>query len=107
MTAPKLKFNWSVLDRETIFSFMYSLAPDVVNQKLSITDFHKKITNHLKLYFYLLNSMFYDFFRKVHVFFNFVSLLIMQRRNFIKATATAGSLAVLAPSVALAQQQAH
>jgi flagellar hook protein FlgE len=27
---------------------MHSLAPEVVNQKLSITDFHKKITNHLK-----------------------------------------------------------
>ena len=48
MTTPKVKFNWSTLDRETIASFMLSLAPEVVNTELSIAAFHKKITNHLK-----------------------------------------------------------
>lgn len=48
MATPKVKFNWSILDRGTIFSFMHSLAPEIVNQELSIAEFHKKITNHLK-----------------------------------------------------------
>lgn len=48
MPTPKVKFNWSILDRESITSFMLSLAPEVVNVELSIVEFHKKITNHLK-----------------------------------------------------------
>ena len=36
MATPKVKFNWSILDRGTIFSFMYSLAPEIVNQELTV-----------------------------------------------------------------------
>lgn len=48
MPTAQVKFNWSTLDRETIASFMLSLAPELVKQELSISDFHKKVTNHLK-----------------------------------------------------------
>lgn len=48
MTTPKVKFNWSTLDRETIASFMLSLAPELVNVELTIAQFHSKLTNHLK-----------------------------------------------------------
>lgn len=47
-SMPKVTFDWSTLDRETIASFMLSLAPEVVKQNLTIDQFHKKITNHLK-----------------------------------------------------------
>lgn len=48
MPAPKVKFNWSTLDRETIASFMLSLAPEIATKKLSIQQFHSKITKHIK-----------------------------------------------------------
>jgi hypothetical protein len=48
MTTPRVKFNWSMLDRETIAGFMYSLAPELVGQQLTVAKFHSKITNHLK-----------------------------------------------------------
>jgi hypothetical protein len=48
MTTPRVRFNWSMLDRETIASFMYSLSPELVGQQLTIAKFHSKITNHLK-----------------------------------------------------------
>ena len=48
MPTPKVKFNWSILDRESIVSFMLALAPEVVNTELSVAAFHKKVTNHLK-----------------------------------------------------------
>jgi hypothetical protein len=44
----KLKFNWYTLDRETISSFLLALAPELVNNKLTVPQFHLKITNHLK-----------------------------------------------------------
>ena len=48
MTTPRVRFNWSMLDRETIASFMYSLAPELVGQQLTIEKFHSKVANHLK-----------------------------------------------------------
>ena len=48
MATPKTKFNWALLDRETIASFVLSLAPELVNRPLTIEQFHKKITTHLK-----------------------------------------------------------
>jgi hypothetical protein len=48
MPTPKVKFNWSTLDRGTIISFMLSLAPTIVNNNLTMAQFHNKITNHLK-----------------------------------------------------------
>ena len=48
MTTPRVKFNWSKLDRETIAGFVRSLAPEVVGVELTIAQFHSKLTNHLK-----------------------------------------------------------
>jgi hypothetical protein len=48
MTTPRVKFNWSKLDRATIASFVRSLAPEVVGVELTIAQFHSKLTNHLK-----------------------------------------------------------
>lgn len=48
MSTLKVKFNWSVLDRETIASFIQPLATDLVNADLTIAQFHSKLTNHLK-----------------------------------------------------------
>ena len=48
MQKPKLKFNWAMLDRETISSFVRSIAPEIVNTTLTIAQFHSKLTNHLK-----------------------------------------------------------
>lgn len=48
MAAPKVKFNWASLDRETIVSFMMVLAPEIVKKNLTIPQFHNKVTGHLK-----------------------------------------------------------
>lgn len=48
MPTPNVKFNWSTLDRETIASFMLSIAPEIAGQTLTISQFHNKVTNHLK-----------------------------------------------------------
>lgn len=42
------KFDWSVLDRYGIATYVWLLAPDIIGQKIKITDFHKKVTNFLK-----------------------------------------------------------
>jgi len=48
MTTPRVKFNWSLLDRETIAGFVQSLATELVNVDLTIAQFHYRLTNHLK-----------------------------------------------------------
>lgn len=48
MLAPKVKFNWSILDRKTISSFVLSLASEIVNNNITIDQFHSKLTSHLK-----------------------------------------------------------
>lgn len=44
----KTKFNWSLLDRESIASFLLAQAPILANQQISVSDFHKIITRELK-----------------------------------------------------------
>ena len=41
-------FDWSLLNRYSIAEFLYTLAPEIVNQPLSIVQFHTKITKLLK-----------------------------------------------------------
>lgn len=48
MAIPRVKFDWSTLDRGTIASFMLSLAPELVNVSLTVTQFQSKLTSHLK-----------------------------------------------------------
>lgn len=42
------KFDWSILDRNNIIDYMMIIEDDLVNKELSITAFHRKISNHLK-----------------------------------------------------------
>lgn len=48
MPTPRVKFNWSTLDRETIADFVLLLAPQLVKVEVSISQFHSILTNHLK-----------------------------------------------------------
>lgn len=48
MPTPRMKFDWSSIDREYIAAFMFKLAPSVVKKELTIEQFHNKITTHLK-----------------------------------------------------------
>lgn len=48
MTASKVKFNWSLLDRETIANYVMMLLPSLVGKPISVDFFHSKITRHLK-----------------------------------------------------------
>ena len=48
MSRANSQFNWSLLDRSGIISFLMSIAPEVVGKELTIDQFHKKITTHIK-----------------------------------------------------------
>jgi len=41
-------FNWSLLDRKDLIKFLYLIHPEVSNQKISVSKFHKIIAAHLK-----------------------------------------------------------
>lgn len=41
-------FDWSLLTRHTVSGLLYTLEPEVVKQKITVSEFHKKITNLLK-----------------------------------------------------------
>ena len=45
------KANWSALDRDTLYSYFYSLGQRVIGKKLTPEQIHKKISKHLKLAF--------------------------------------------------------
>ena len=40
--------NWSALDRESLYSYFYSLNARVVGKKLTHTQIHRLISNHIK-----------------------------------------------------------
>ena len=48
MSKAKSQFNWSLLDRKGIIKFIMSIAPELVGKELTIDQFHKKITAHIK-----------------------------------------------------------
>jgi hypothetical protein len=41
-------FNWSLLDRDTLYSMLYSLKPEIVDKRLPIGDIVRKISKHVK-----------------------------------------------------------
>jgi len=43
-------YNWSEWDKETIIDMVYMSKNLLVNQTLSIPEFHKRLTNHIKLW---------------------------------------------------------
>jgi hypothetical protein len=41
-------FNWSLLDRDTLYSMLYNLKPEIVDKRLPIGDVVRKISKHVK-----------------------------------------------------------
>lgn len=53
-------FNWSQLDRQTLFNITYELQDRLVGQKLSVKKFHDTVIRHLKYYFPIKGSRQHD-----------------------------------------------
>jgi len=41
-------FNWSLLDRSNLYSMLYSAGAAIVGKKMSIDDFHRYLSSHVK-----------------------------------------------------------
>ena len=41
-------FNWSLLDRDTLYSMLYELKPEIVDRRLSIGEITKLMSKHIK-----------------------------------------------------------
>jgi hypothetical protein len=50
MGASRSKFDWSILDRQSLIDYFYSLYPEICDQKLSVDKIHAKISRHIKKY---------------------------------------------------------
>jgi hypothetical protein len=50
MAASGSKFDWSSLDRDGLAAYLWLLAPEIVNKRTPIDQFHKLISKHLKNY---------------------------------------------------------
>lgn len=48
MTYSTIWFDWSSLNRDSIARVVYTLAPEIVNQSVTVDQFHKKVTKLLK-----------------------------------------------------------
>ena len=48
MTYYRVKFDWSLLDRVRIIEYIRLIEPEIVKTPLTITQFHNKITSHIK-----------------------------------------------------------
>ena len=43
-------FNWSELDRNTLYSMLYSLKPEIVDRRLPIGEITRQLSKHIKAY---------------------------------------------------------
>ena len=41
-------FNWSALDRNTLYSMLYSLKPEIVGRRLPISEITRQLSTHIK-----------------------------------------------------------
>jgi hypothetical protein len=41
-------FNWSQLDRDNLYSMLYSTGRDIVGQKITVKSLHKQLGSHIK-----------------------------------------------------------
>jgi len=41
-------FNWSILDRDTLYSMLYSLKPEIVDKRLPIGEIIRRLSKHIK-----------------------------------------------------------
>ena len=44
-------FNWSVLDRDMLYSMLYQLKPEIVDKRLPIGEITKLMSKHIKAHF--------------------------------------------------------
>lgn len=47
---PRKQFNWSMLDRNMLYSMFYSLGKDIVGKPISVNNLQKKLSKHIKQY---------------------------------------------------------
>jgi hypothetical protein len=48
--AGRFDFDWSLLDRQGLAGFIWALSPKIVNQRLTVDQFHGTLYRHLKKY---------------------------------------------------------
>jgi len=48
--ASRYSFDWSSLDRQTLFDSMYSINDKIVNKSLRISRFHSLVSQHIKTF---------------------------------------------------------
>jgi len=60
MAARKPKFDWSLLDRYSLYEYFQQLKPVIVGQKLTISEFHKILKTHITKQLPLRVSKHYD-----------------------------------------------
>ena len=46
--ASRAKFDWSILDRKSLIEYFWSLYPEVIEQELTVAQFHSKLSRHIK-----------------------------------------------------------
>jgi hypothetical protein len=48
MALKRSKFDWSLLDRKGLIRFFYSIYPELCEKRISIPQFHKILSRHIK-----------------------------------------------------------
>lgn len=48
MAGRKKVFDWSILDRQSLADYFWSIYPEITNQEISIAKFHKILSTHIK-----------------------------------------------------------
>ena len=61
MPIRKPKFDWSLLDKYSLYAYFRELAPELINQPLTPTQFHHIVSKHVKKYLPVRISKQYDF----------------------------------------------
>ena len=48
MSSKYQKFDWSILDRRGLYEYFLLLSPEIINQEITITKFHRLLSTHIK-----------------------------------------------------------
>lgn len=60
MAQRRSKFDWSLLDRDSLTQFLAAKSENIVNQKINSSYFHRHLTRHIKKYIPVKISKNYD-----------------------------------------------
>lgn len=60
MAQRRSKFDWSLLDRDSLTQFLAAKIENIVDQKINPSQFHRQITRHIKKYIPIKISKYYD-----------------------------------------------